>query len=321
MKQYIQKILWYVLVILVATGGNGCDRHEEKHDTLIFPESRDTPTTRFSENGDGTVTDVETGLIWLKNADCFGMETYAEALGATAILASGMCGLTDGSRAGDWRVPHIKEVLNLIDYTQYNPALPAGHPFMNVEEWYWSSTPTVSQTEETVIVDFIHGGAGYIAVNFTPAFVLPVRGEEFRPEPHLFDRGDGTVLDTQTGLTWLKDADCFGKRNYVDVLIAAETLKSGMCGLDDGSEAGDWRVPGIKELLSLLDYAERDIALPVGHPFINVGTYYWSSTPFVRNGEQGWTVYFTNGEWGPSGDINGDFFDTAGHVLPVRKNR
>jgi hypothetical protein len=51
------------------------------------------------------VTDTVTGLIWLKDANCFGTKTYSAANQAAAGLADGQCGLTDGSSAGDWRLP------------------------------------------------------------------------------------------------------------------------------------------------------------------------------------------------------------------------
>ena len=56
---------------------------------------------RFTDNGDGTVTDNLTGLIWLKDANCFGTRTWNNALSDSNGLASGSCGLTDGSNAGD----------------------------------------------------------------------------------------------------------------------------------------------------------------------------------------------------------------------------
>jgi len=60
---------------------------------------------RYVDCGNGTVTDTVTGLIWLKNANCFGRTNYAAANQAAAGLAAGQCGLTDGSSAGDWRLP------------------------------------------------------------------------------------------------------------------------------------------------------------------------------------------------------------------------
>ena len=102
------------------------------------------PTTRFTDNGNGTVTDNLTGLIWLKNANCFGTRNWTDALSDCNNLANGTCALNDSSSAGDWHLPNIKEILSLIDYGQFAPALPA-NPFTNVkggfvDKDYWSST-------------------------------------------------------------------------------------------------------------------------------------------------------------------------------------
>jgi hypothetical protein len=66
-------------------------------------------TNRYVDCGNGTVTDTVTGLIWLKNAACLGLANWANANGAAAALANGQCGLTDGSSAGDWRLPSKDE--------------------------------------------------------------------------------------------------------------------------------------------------------------------------------------------------------------------
>jgi hypothetical protein len=64
---------------------------------------------RYVDCGNGTVTDTVTGLVWLKNANCFGEQTYAAASQAAAGLGAGQCGLTDGSSPGDWRLPTLVE--------------------------------------------------------------------------------------------------------------------------------------------------------------------------------------------------------------------
>jgi hypothetical protein len=74
------------------------------------------PNPRFTDNGDGTVTDNLTGLIWLKNANCFGDRTWADALTDSGGLADGSCALTDGSSAGDWHLPNVRELHSLISY-------------------------------------------------------------------------------------------------------------------------------------------------------------------------------------------------------------
>jgi len=99
------------------------------------------PTPRFTDNGNGTVTDNLTGLIWTKNANAFGRKDWSDALTAANTLASGSGGLTDGSQAGDWRLPNVRELQSLVDYGRNNPTLPAGHPFTNVlSDSYWSSS-------------------------------------------------------------------------------------------------------------------------------------------------------------------------------------
>jgi hypothetical protein len=108
------------------------------------------PIPRFTDNGNGTVTDNLTGLIWLKLADCFGQQTWVNALNAANTLASGICLLTDGSLAGDWRLPNIKELQSLIDFGFFEPALSnaagtgewtEGNAFSDVQSApYWSST-------------------------------------------------------------------------------------------------------------------------------------------------------------------------------------
>ena len=73
-------------------------------------------TNRFVDCGttglgtsNGTVKDMQTGLVWLKNANCFGLTSWADANIKAAALASGQCGLVDGSKAGDWRLPTVEE--------------------------------------------------------------------------------------------------------------------------------------------------------------------------------------------------------------------
>jgi hypothetical protein len=64
-------------------------------------------THRFVDCGNGTITDTDSGIIWLKDANCFGQHDYATANNKAADLYDGApddCGLSDGSRAGDWRL-------------------------------------------------------------------------------------------------------------------------------------------------------------------------------------------------------------------------
>ena len=83
------------------------------------------PNPRFTDNGNGTVTDNLTGLIWLKNANCYGTRSWANALSDANALADGICSLSDSSSAGDWRLPNVRELFSLIDFSQSSPALPS----------------------------------------------------------------------------------------------------------------------------------------------------------------------------------------------------
>jgi hypothetical protein len=105
------------------------------------------PTPRLTDNGDGTVTDNLTGLMWLKDANCAaGMKTWQEALDWVASLNTTSIACTDYSAMTftDWRLPNIRELFTLVDYSGQNPVLPFGHPFVNVQLHYWSSTSIVT---------------------------------------------------------------------------------------------------------------------------------------------------------------------------------
>lgn len=108
-----------------------------------------SPSPRFEDLGNGTIRDLKTGLIWLKNATCLGdyeygpgaTWTWTEIENAVESLADGQCELTDGSTQGDWRIPTIAEWEAFFDNRFTDPALSntsgtdqwsEGDPFINV---------------------------------------------------------------------------------------------------------------------------------------------------------------------------------------------
>jgi len=141
------------------------------------------PNPRFTDNNNGTITDNLTGLIWLKNANCFGQQTWSDALETCNSFSAGFCGLTDGSTAGDWRLPNVKELTSLIHYGFVEPALPCtagpchweeGDPFTNVQrDYYWSST-AVASVPLAWYVNMDVGDTNYNYMTYT-YLVWPVR--------------------------------------------------------------------------------------------------------------------------------------------------
>jgi len=135
------------------------------------------PSPRFTDNGNGTVTDNLTGLIWLQNANAFGARTWATALTDCATLNSGEAGLTDGSVEGDWRLPNRFEIESLLDLGRWNPPLPSGHPFTGIQlANYWSSSTCMSSTGYAFSLDLVAGHVSGGHKTLHTQYVWPVRG-------------------------------------------------------------------------------------------------------------------------------------------------
>jgi hypothetical protein len=98
-----------------------------------------TATERLIDNGDGTVTDEKTGLVWLKSASCLSHLLWSSAISAAAGLNNGECGLSDGSSVGDWRLPIVEELQGIGRDSLGTWTMP-GVPFVDVQyDAYWSS--------------------------------------------------------------------------------------------------------------------------------------------------------------------------------------
>jgi hypothetical protein len=134
------------------------------------------PTPRFTDNGNGTVTDHLTGLVWLKNANCFGYLDWYDALAACNSLASGACGLTDGSVAGDWRLPNVIELESLVNAEEDNPAAWLNSQgFTAVQSSnYWSATTSAYYTDYAWLVLMYHGDVDHYPKSYD-GYVWPVR--------------------------------------------------------------------------------------------------------------------------------------------------
>ena len=147
-------------------------------------------TNRYVNCNNGTVTDTVTGLIWLQQVDCISPRDYAAANNAAALLASGRCGLTDNSVAGDWRLPTIDEWRQTTRYLGCtNPALTndagtgcfgdgTGSSFIGVASanGYWSSSSPGNVPSAAWVAYLFGSSLNPTAKDDTTLLVWPVRG-------------------------------------------------------------------------------------------------------------------------------------------------
>lgn len=216
----------------------------------------------YTDNGDGTITDNVTGLIWQK--DMGSKMSFDEAKTYVALLRLG--------GYSDWRIPTIKELYSLINFTgQVNGEIaiknfinetyfiqPIGNTSIGerqIDAQTWSSTEYVGRTfnnDETVFgVNFIDGRIKgypkYKQGSTTPnkMYFRMVRGNIKYGINDFIDNNDGTVTDRATGLMWQK-ADDGQSRDWENALSYAENLT--LAGYSD------WRLPNAKELQSIVDY-------------------------------------------------------------------
>jgi hypothetical protein len=99
------------------------------------------------------------------------------------------------------------------------------------------------------------------------------------------DNLNGTVTDSHTGLMWLRDAGCLGTGTWNQT---SPTVQERVTNLNAGTLAAacqdytkgtytDWRLPTVQEFVSLMQYSASGWGMPTGHPFVNVGTWYWTA--------------------------------------------
>jgi hypothetical protein len=227
-------------------------------------------TPYYINNGDGTITDTVTGLMW--QHDPGAKKTFLDALsGATTLTLGGY---------NDWRVPTIKELYSLIQFTGDDPIVPNGTPlsiltpfidtnyfvfhygdttngYRIIDSQYWTCTEFVS-----IVMGHDHSIFG---VNFADGriksyprqmrasdnqlYIQYVRGGNGYGINRFSDNGNATISDNASNLMWMKD-DSRTAMNWQDALAYARTMNNANFG---GHH--DWRLPDTKELESIIDYS------------------------------------------------------------------
>src|SRR4030042_3828304 len=229
----------------------------------------------YQDNGDGTITDLNTGLMWQKSPDRNGDGAinssdklyYQEA--ADSATKFKLVGYTD------WRLPTIKELYSLILFSGVEAAPEATStdvcvPFIDtsyfdfgygdlsagerlIDAQYASSTLYVGTTMDgnrTMFgVNFADGRIkGYPADTQKKYYVQYVRGNTNYGMNQFIDNSDGTITDKATGLIW-SNADSSEGMDWEGALAwVQQKNKENYLGYTD------WRLPNAKELQSIVDY-------------------------------------------------------------------
>ena len=257
----------------------------------------------YTDNGDGTITDLNTGLMWVKDP------------GAKSTYDQAVAGTTTFNLAGhnDWRLPTIKELYSLINFSGYDPSdceseagCPGLVPFIDpnsftfqygkpesgerlIDSQFISSTPYAGKGVEGGLVfgvNFADGRVKGYPTGDNTFFVRYVSGAPGYGTAQLVDNGDGTLTDQASGLTWMQ-TDSQQALNWGDALAYCENLAWA------GQE--DWRLPNAKELYSIVDtsrgpdvsntaatnslFQSTPITNEAGAPDYG---YYWTSTTHLN---------------------------------------
>ncbi|MBI9072649.1 MAG: DUF1566 domain-containing protein [Melioribacteraceae bacterium] len=284
----------------------------------------------YTDNGVGTVTDNVTGLIWQKSMD--EKISFDEAFIKADSLSL--------ANYTDWRVPTLKELYSLIQFTGQVSGATAISMFIDtnyfiqplgntnigereIDAQTWSSTEYVGRTmnnDETVFgVNFVDGrikgyppGTG----SSNTMYFRMVRGNIDYGKNNFVDNEDNTISDLATGLMWQKADDGIA-RNWNESLTYAETSEL--------AEYDDWRLPNAKELQSIVDYTRSPQTTnspaidpifettEINDPDGNSGHYpfFWTSTTHLDgvNPYSG-AAYIAFGEG--QGEMNGNLLDVHG---------
>ncbi len=198
----------------------------------------------FTDNGNGTITDQVTGLMWQKVDN--GESTWENALSRAASVTTG--------GYSDWRLPTPTELFSIMNHNLGNPAAlnttffpsnPAG-----AAEYWWTSD--IYGTDATKVWCVNAGGgmgpkpkAETIGAGGTLRYhARYVRGAKPTNGHNYQNNLDGTITDLDTGLMWAQVPS--GAVNWQGALAYAENLTLG--------GFSDWRLPNIKELQTLTEY-------------------------------------------------------------------
>jgi hypothetical protein len=140
------------------------------------------PNPRFTDNGDGTLTDNLTGLMWLKDGGCIKKKKWKDSLNTVADFNNNPGNYTCleyTATYSDWRLPNVKEIESLIHYgTSDSAAWLHSEGFADVNDsYFWSSTTRERKTFKAWIIGITKGRAMSLPKNYR-SFIWPVRDKQ-----------------------------------------------------------------------------------------------------------------------------------------------
>jgi len=162
-------IIYTTQAWVVNFGGPNFSYHS-KSDTYYVRAVRGGQIGTFIDNGNATVTDTATGLMWQKGTVCDRVR-WEEAIRYCENLS------LDGY--DDWRLPNINELLSLVDYNSYMPTIDIlFFPDTLSSDFYWSSTTCLEIIEKALVLSFTMGLLRNSSKSNSSGYVRAVRGDE-----------------------------------------------------------------------------------------------------------------------------------------------
>jgi hypothetical protein len=246
------------------------------------PVATGLPHARDYDTGvPDVVHDKVTGLSWQRSTFPSGY-TWSDANAACANL-------TLGGQTG-WRLPRLLELVSLVDFTRADPAIdPDAFPGTLSAE-FWAVETDLAIPGLGWYVYFLNGGAygGNDVSDVQQVRCVRTTESPARTAGPCHELKDGTVLDTRTMLTW-QQTMAAGSYTWSDA--------QGYCAALALNGAG-WRLPSVKELMTLVDLSRVDPATDVATFPDTTSDYFWSSSSVAGSDGAAWGVSFNKGSSG-----------------------
>ncbi len=200
----------FALVVLLALLATGLEAHAVAVCTAANPNAsviESTPTSAFTDNGNGTVTHTLTGLIWKR---CAEGQTWSGATctgGATTFnWANALIQAKNASFAGqtDWRLPNLKELESIVESCGYSPSINQTLFPATPASYFWSGSSYVPDPAGAWSVDFSVGDT-YAFLKSYAYYARLVRGgqsfDAFDAQAPASSGGDGDSGGPSIGVT------------------------------------------------------------------------------------------------------------------------